>query len=996
MLRQKKGSERSKPGHGDSRSKERKSSRSGEDSSPKYTPLDSGSRDKNVRRENDTLKRQLCSPMLGVSTSSDEDLDNDLRQGIDNIMKLRDEYDKLEGALKKLGVDPECVVTEEEDGYNAESDLEDDTEQDCEREVETFVPAVYSVGGGAVHRPGRLLDRVDEVDESMLSEECLDDELPPPPCALPPPPSYPGIPNPFVQMSLPGGGIVSMPLDSSRVGSPDPSLGHDVLSVTAGEPVTHFNLDQLLEIVQSFQLDTTHAHGTGQEKSQSHKKDVDSMSMICSGTGTSVDEQDTRATHSCPSSPTETECSSGFSTLRRRSVNVTEKVRQNKDGSKIQVVRESAVSTSSANEPNQSVTFQQNSFVYINGSPEPGGLGSGCVPTNETFQNRSDIFMPSCQPFSSLVPSSSVPETSLYNSGPSQGACSASSQNTSGYRGHIVRLNSIEPNTVMFSTKDYPLLIDVSVPEIIDELERQFDSKLCEVQGVRLAGTKIFICLSHRDCLNHLAQYGFYVRGVHVTVMDISNDSVVVCLIGVPHYITDSTITMLVGTFGICIGEVERRFYKGVDTGERYVRLKPKGSTQIPDYVTVGGCKILIRVLTQEEVGQPFTLHSVTSRSEPVLTSTDTVSIASGLAVSSGSCQPGPTYRAKPGHCNGSLNSPNCSEMPPSLPPLTLSGIPSCGLSSGILSPPPIRTGADSAGSSISLPSSPKIARSFRSRISVTLRSPPNPEDINSSTYVPGESVDGIPVLSPPAYRNQAVTGNGSALCIGNGKGIDGLSNIARPSSSSMDDPSIGTSSTLKKTNRESPSASSLRKYAIQNNNMHKTESSLSVNSVDRMGGSLSDSASKDANSSMKRASVVFEEPKGGNFTAGNSSLLAQNRQVSTSKTVNGILRKGSLRGDEEKTRMDPGTASRKSRKSGDHRHKSERSHSSSSKSSRLRSSKLDSVNESGDDPDGSEKRSSRSRSNSTKSTKSEKKDANNIALTRDLPWCGCWGNGCL
>ena len=114
----------------------------------------------------------------------------------------------------------------------------------------------------------------------------------------------------------------------------------------------------------------------------------------------------------------------------------------------------------------------------------------------------------------------------------------------------------------MFSTKDYPQLSDVSVPEIIDELERQFDSKLCEVQGVRLAGSKIFICLSQRDCLSHLAQYGFYVRGVHVTVMDISNDSVVVCLIGVPHYITDSTITMLVGTFGICIGEVERRFYK--------------------------------------------------------------------------------------------------------------------------------------------------------------------------------------------------------------------------------------------------------------------------------------------------------------------------------------------------------------------------------------------------------------------------------------------------
>lgn len=33
-----------------------------------------------------------------------------------------------------------------------------------------------------------------------------------------------------------------------------------------------------------------------------------------------------RETHSCPSSPTETECSSGFSTLRRRSVTLTEKV----------------------------------------------------------------------------------------------------------------------------------------------------------------------------------------------------------------------------------------------------------------------------------------------------------------------------------------------------------------------------------------------------------------------------------------------------------------------------------------------------------------------------------------------------------------------------------------------------------------------------------------------------------------------------------------------
>ena len=738
-------------------------------------------------------------------------------------------------------------------------------------------------------------------------------------------------------------------------------------------------------------------------------QDLDSLSLMCGETPgfTGLDDAEVRVTHSCPSSPTETECSSGFSTLRRRSVNVTEKVRQNKDGSKIQVVRESAVATSSSKEPNQSVTFQQNSFVYINGSPEPGGHPGCATSTQQTFQTRSaaEMMMPGtdCQPYSSLVPSSSTPDTALYSSlaHNQSGSCSASSQNNSTYRGHIVRLNSIEPNTVMFSTKDYPILSDVSVPEIIDELERQFDAALCSVQGVRQAGSKVFICLSQRESLAHLAQYGFYVRGVHVSVMDISNDSVVVCLIGVPHYITDSTITMLVSTFGICIGEVERRYYKGVDTGERYLRLKPKGSTQIPDYVTVGGCKILIKVLTQEEVGQPFTLHSVTSRSEPsVVSSVDSASVASGLPVSSQGCQ-GPNFRAKPGHCNGSLNSPGCNEMPPSLPPLTLSGIPSCGLSS-LVSPPPLpptsRNGADSAASSISLPSSPKIARSFRSRISVTLRSPPNGED-KSSTYVPGESVDGIPVLSPPSYRTQALTGNGSALCIGNGKGIDDLSNIARPSSSSIEDPSVGPGNcgTLKKSsNRDSPSASSLRKYAIQNNNMHKTESNLSVNSVDRLcGGSISDSASRDANCSvnLKRTSVVFEEPKSGNFVPGSSTLQSHNRQVSTSKTVNGILRKGSLRGAEEEKESSPGLPSlnRKSRKSGDHRHHKDRSHSgSSSKASKYRVSKND---ESGEDHDG---RSSRSRSNSTKSTKSEKKEQNNLALTRDLPWCGCWGNGCL
>ena len=240
-----------------------------------------------------------------------------------------------------------------------------------------------------------------------------------------------------------------------------------------------------------------------------------------------------------------------------------------------------------------------------------------------------------------------------------------------------------------------------------------------------------------------------------------------------------------------------------------------------------------------------------------------------------------------------------------------------------------------------------------------------------------------------------ATTGNGSALCLTNGTGVDtGLSSAGgRPSSSSLDDPSAGTASTLKKSNRESPSASSLRKYAIQNNNLHKTESSVSVNSADRAAGSLSDSAQKETGGG-KRASVVFEEPKGGSGYSV-SGAVQQSRTTVTSKTVNGILRKGSLRGEDDKTgRAEQSSAARKSRKATE-RHKNERSHSGSSKSSRQRGSKLDSVTESGDG-ETDHGRNSRSRSNSTKSAKSEKRDANNLALTRDLPWCGCWGNGCL
>ena len=118
-----------------------------------------------------------------------------------------------------------------------------------------------------------------QVDESLLTAED---------CA---PPSYPCLTtNPYLAMSLPDGGLMTVPLETVRTagGSPDSAstttastaLGQDVLSVTAGEPSSHFNLDQLLNIVQSFQLDTTHA--AQEPGGQQEKKVCWSMGLVLS------------------------------------------------------------------------------------------------------------------------------------------------------------------------------------------------------------------------------------------------------------------------------------------------------------------------------------------------------------------------------------------------------------------------------------------------------------------------------------------------------------------------------------------------------------------------------------------------------------------------------------------------------------------------------------------------------------------------------------------
>ena len=121
-----------------------------------------------------------------------------------------------------------------------------------------------------------------------------------------------------------------------------------------------------------------------------------------------------------------------------------------------------------------------------------------------------------------------------------------------------------------------------------------------------------------------------------------------------------------------------------------------------------------------------------------------------------------------------------------------------------------------------------------------------------------------------------------------------------------------------------------------------------------------------------------------------------------TNRTVNGILRKGSVPGDDIVTPpnldKDPdGKEARKSSSSSNRKAKN----SSSGSGNKKKNAKLESVTESGmEDGDssaaGTKDRSSRSRSSSSKTSSKADKAAKDLALTRDLPWCGCWGNGCL
>ena len=462
----------------------------------------------------------------------------------------------------------------------------------------------------------------------------------------------------------------------------------------------------------------------------------------------------------------------------------------------------------------------------------------------------------------------------------------------------------------------------------------------------------------------------------------------------------------------------------------------------------------------------------------------------------------GPTFRAKPGHCNGTINSTgisNSGEMSYSNIPTSFMHLPVSSHNTSISSAqiPPISSSQVSYSANNVLSdgndsdhvppmllsiTSPKIRKSFGSRIQNQMGrgSPPTktmsgmPGDgrmeMEHTTYLPGDTVDGIPTLSPPPYKSSSTTGSNSSVTghdtreSDRGK-ITSYSVIKR-GAGGFESSSLNQRLTQSEKQMMSPteglitlpkSGNSILQAKHSSSITNRTNSSTSMGSIggSRPGGGINSISTMDREigslthhrqmvGTIGGSKVIFEESSDQPNTSANntnnkmsssttgsvpiaSPSAPQPRgtsgkgSVANSKAVNGILRKGSIPGNEivsppmetkessdrkssgDKDRDGTSKRSRKNR-DGD---KGDRSNHKSKSKSKSNSGKLGSLKETNDgdkaqETDGEKSRGggSRSRSNSTKSSskaeKQQEKIQKDLALTRDLPWCGCWGNGCL
>ena len=356
----------------------------------------------------------------------------------------------------------------------------------------------------------------------------------------------------------------------------------------------HFNLDQLLDFASSFHYDRRKALKDEEPSVTVTLPSDEERANSPSDEANSGHEE----SGSSPKTPK-------YSTVRRRSSAIFDKIKTTsssgpivKELKQVSICKDANKSTITFSQPPEvtsqttTVTYSRSSYYFagsLDGSTRSQSLGTGLnaaasasrsppSPVGPLYSSSSASNIPAGGTSTSVE--AGLPLVSVFPQRPAP----------------IVRLNSIEPNTVMVSVSDMPQLWDITTQEIIDELERQVAPALTDIRGVRVAGRAAYISLGRHEPLQQLLGCGLTIRGTLVPLIDITRESIVVALTGVPHYIADATLSILLSAFGTIIGEIERRFYKGVDTGERFVRMKLKKHVKLPKYVTVGGCRIVLGI----------------------------------------------------------------------------------------------------------------------------------------------------------------------------------------------------------------------------------------------------------------------------------------------------------------------------------------------------------------------------------------------------------------
>ncbi|XP_069694424.1 uncharacterized protein [Periplaneta americana] len=144
--------------------------------------------------------------------------------------------------------------------------------------------------------------------------------------------------------------------------------------------------------------------------------------------------------------------------------------------------------------------------------------------------------------------------------------------------------------------------------EVIDALETQLGSRLdSAVRGVRVEGSNCYVCLSKDEDADALLETGLTLRGERIPMQDAHSDAVVVSLSGVPHDVPDSSVAAAIAEYGTIVGSVERNLYKGVDTGQRLVRLKPANANigNMPPTINIAGSNVTVRTLKPPDVTVP-------------------------------------------------------------------------------------------------------------------------------------------------------------------------------------------------------------------------------------------------------------------------------------------------------------------------------------------------------------------------------------------------------